>query len=133
VQKYQRRTWTIGADAHALQRLAGDVHQLSQGQTRPWAEIARRAIAGTFAGPRESVRPSRAPGSWRPDKSRILGTFNDPVTNWLSFFMFAYFTDRNGQYQLKSVAASASDPLARLSRSPKRRITCSLARPDCHG
>ncbi|HEY2862487.1 MAG TPA: benzoyl-CoA 2,3-epoxidase subunit BoxB [Casimicrobiaceae bacterium] len=50
------------------------------------------------------------------DKPRILGTFNEPVTDWLSFFMFTYFTDRDGKYQLKSLAESAFDPLARTTR-----------------
>src|SRR5829696_4751915 len=48
-----------------------------------------------------------------PNKPRILGTFNEPMDNWLSFFMFTYFTDRDGKFQLKSFAESAFDPLAR--------------------
>ena len=47
------------------------------------------------------------------DHPRILGTFNEPVTDWLSFFMFTYFTDRDGKFQLKSLAESGFDPLAR--------------------
>src|SRR5437588_4184745 len=47
------------------------------------------------------------------DKPRILTTFNEPITDWLSFFMFTYFTDRDGKFQLKSLAESAFDPLAR--------------------
>jgi len=47
------------------------------------------------------------------DKPRILGTFNEPISDWLSFFMFTYFTDRDGKYQLKSLAESSFDPLAR--------------------
>lgn len=50
------------------------------------------------------------------DKPRILGTFNEPMDNWLSFFMFTYFTDRDGKFQLKSFAESAFDPLARTCR-----------------
>ena len=50
------------------------------------------------------------------DKPRILGTFNEPMDNWLSFFMFTYFTDRDGKFQLKSLAESAFDPLARTCR-----------------
>ena len=48
-----------------------------------------------------------------PDKPRILSTFNEPISDWLSFFMFAYFTDRDGKFQLKALAESAFDPLAR--------------------
>jgi benzoyl-CoA 2,3-epoxidase subunit B len=47
------------------------------------------------------------------DHPRILGTFNEPIDDWLSFFMFTYFTDRDGKYQLKSLAESGFDPLAR--------------------
>src|SRR6202047_1011977 len=47
------------------------------------------------------------------DKPRILGTFNEPVSDWLSFFMFTFFTDRDGKFQLKSFAESGFDPLAR--------------------
>ena len=50
------------------------------------------------------------------DKPRILSTFNEPIDDWLSFFMFTYFTDRDGKYQLKSLAESAFDPLARTTR-----------------
>jgi benzoyl-CoA 2,3-epoxidase subunit B len=47
------------------------------------------------------------------DNPRILGTFNEPIDDWLSFYMFTYFTDRDGKYQLKSLAESGFDPLAR--------------------
>ena len=47
------------------------------------------------------------------DHPRILGAFNEPTTDWLSFFMFTYFTDRDGKFQLASLAESAFDPLAR--------------------
>ena len=54
--------------------------------------------------------------SGNPDKPRILGAFNEPCTNWLSFFMFTYFTDRDGKYQLLALAESGFDPLARTTR-----------------
>ncbi len=47
------------------------------------------------------------------DKPRILTTFNEPISDWLSFYMFAYFTDRDGKFQLKALAESGFDPLAR--------------------
>src|SRR5688572_12100632 len=50
------------------------------------------------------------------DKPRILGAFNEPTNHWLSFFMFAMFTDRDGKYQLASLAESGFDPLARTCR-----------------
>ncbi|KAA3602164.1 MAG: benzoyl-CoA 2,3-epoxidase subunit BoxB [Calditrichaeota bacterium] len=47
------------------------------------------------------------------DHPRILQTFNNPMTNWLDFFCFTMFTDRDGKYQLGALAESAFDPLAR--------------------
>ena len=47
------------------------------------------------------------------DSPRILGAFNEPITNWLDFFCFTTFTDRDGKYQLRSLAESGFDPLAR--------------------
>src|SRR2546430_364948 len=47
------------------------------------------------------------------DKPRILSTFNEPIRDWLSFYMFAYFTDRDGKFQLKALAESGFEPLAR--------------------
>ena len=48
-----------------------------------------------------------------PDHPRILQAFNETTPHWLSYFMFTYFTDRDGKYQLASLAESGFDPLAR--------------------
>jgi benzoyl-CoA 2,3-epoxidase subunit B len=50
------------------------------------------------------------------DKPRILGAFNEPIRNWLDFYMFTMFTDRDGKYQLYALAESGFDPLARTCR-----------------
>ncbi len=50
------------------------------------------------------------------DKPRILGAFNEETSDWLSFFMFTYFTDRDGKMQLESLAQSGFDPLSRTCR-----------------
>jgi benzoyl-CoA 2,3-dioxygenase component B len=50
------------------------------------------------------------------DNPRILATFNEPIDDWLSFFMFTFFTDRDGKFQLKSFAESSFDPLARTCK-----------------
>jgi benzoyl-CoA 2,3-dioxygenase component B len=50
------------------------------------------------------------------DRPRILTTFNEPISDWLSFFMFTMFTDRDGKYQLLSLAESGFDPLSRTCR-----------------
>src|SRR5581483_6732904 len=51
-----------------------------------------------------------------PDRPRILEAFNEPTDDWLSFFMFTTFTDRDGKYQLLALAESAFDPLSRTCR-----------------
>ena len=48
-----------------------------------------------------------------PDNPRILGAFNEATPDWLSFFLFTYFTDRDGKFQLASLRESAFDPLSR--------------------
>src|ERR1022692_2946767 len=92
------------------------------------------------------------------DKPRILEAFNEPIEDWLSFYMFTTFTDRDGKYELLALAESRStcsrlSPIAmastscwrwrkaasirsrapRASCSPKRRITCSSANRACGG
>jgi benzoyl-CoA 2,3-dioxygenase component B len=47
---------------------------------------------------------------------RILGAFNEHTPDWLSFFMFTYFTDRDGKMQLAALAQSGFDPLSRSCR-----------------
>jgi benzoyl-CoA 2,3-dioxygenase component B len=54
--------------------------------------------------------------SGNPDKPRILGAFNQPVENWLDFYMFTMFTDRDGKYQLLALSESGFDPLARTTK-----------------
>jgi benzoyl-CoA 2,3-dioxygenase component B len=50
------------------------------------------------------------------DSPRILGAFNEPTRDWLAFFMFTYFTDRDGKFQLGTLAESGFDPLSRTCR-----------------
>jgi benzoyl-CoA 2,3-dioxygenase component B len=50
------------------------------------------------------------------DNPRILGAFNEKTPDWLSFFMFTYFTDRDGKFQLCALAESSFDPLARTTK-----------------
>jgi len=47
---------------------------------------------------------------------RILAAFNEKTPDWLSFFMFTYFTDRDGKFQLCALAESGFDPLARTTK-----------------
>ena len=50
------------------------------------------------------------------DHPRILGAFNESTPDWLAFFMFSYFTDRDGKFQLASLAESGFDPLRRTCK-----------------
>jgi benzoyl-CoA 2,3-dioxygenase component B len=47
-----------------------------------------------------------------PDSPRILEAFNQPIESWVDFFCFTTFTDRDGKYQLASLAESGFNPLA---------------------
>src|SRR3974390_568196 len=51
-----------------------------------------------------------------PDTPRMLGAFNEKTPDWLWFFMFTYFTDRDGKMQLEALAPSGFDPLSRPCR-----------------
>lgn len=50
------------------------------------------------------------------EQPRMLGAFNEETPDWLSFFMFTYFTDRDGKMQLEALAQSGFDPLSRTCR-----------------
>ncbi|TDJ38731.1 MAG: benzoyl-CoA 2,3-epoxidase subunit BoxB [Gammaproteobacteria bacterium] len=50
------------------------------------------------------------------DTPRILGAFNEETPDWLSFFLFTSFTDRDGKMQLECLAQSGFDPLSRTCR-----------------
>ncbi len=54
--------------------------------------------------------------SGHADTPRMLGAFNEATPDWLSFFMFTYFTDRDGKMQLEALAQSGFDPLSRTCR-----------------
>jgi benzoyl-CoA 2,3-epoxidase subunit B len=50
------------------------------------------------------------------DSPRLLGAFNEQTPDWLAFFMFTFFTDRDGKMQLHALAQSGFDPLSRTCR-----------------
>ena len=50
------------------------------------------------------------------DTPRLLGAFNEATPDWLAFFMFTFFTDRDGKMQLHALAQSGFDPLSRTCR-----------------
>jgi benzoyl-CoA 2,3-dioxygenase component B len=65
---------------------------------------------------REEAEDMLVRRSGHVDNPRILGAFNEPINDWLSFYCFTTFTDRDGKYQLASLAESGFDPLARTCR-----------------
>jgi len=49
--------------------------------------------------------------SWQ--NNRLLGSFNVDVDNWVDFFTYTEFVDRDGKFQLNMLSTSAFAPLAR--------------------
>lgn len=50
------------------------------------------------------------------DKPRMLDAFNQECKDWLTFFCFTMFTDRDGKYQLAALSESSFDPLSRTCK-----------------
>src|SRR5882672_11561706 len=65
---------------------------------------------------REEAESLLARRSGDADNPRILGAFNEATPYWLAFYMFTFFTDRDGKFQLCALAESGFDPLARTCR-----------------
>ncbi|MEM6925378.1 MAG: benzoyl-CoA 2,3-epoxidase subunit BoxB [Myxococcota bacterium] len=65
---------------------------------------------------REEAEELLARRSGDADKPRILDAFNQECPDWLTFFCFTTFTDRDGKFQLGALAESAFDPLSRTCR-----------------
>jgi len=65
---------------------------------------------------REEAEALLARRSGDTDNPRILGAFNEPTPDWLAFYMFTFFTDRDGKFQLCALAESGFDPLSRTCR-----------------
>lgn len=51
-----------------------------------------------------------------PNNPRILTAFNEKTSHWMAFFMFTFFTDRDGKFQLCALSESGFDPLARTTK-----------------
>jgi benzoyl-CoA 2,3-dioxygenase component B len=65
---------------------------------------------------REEADALLARRSGDTNNPRILGAFNEQTRHWPAFYMFAFFTDRDGKFQLSALAESGFDPLARTCR-----------------
>ena len=66
------------------------------------------------------------------DNQRLLGAFNVDVDNWLYFFTYTDFVDRDGKFQLQMFKYSAFAPLGPrcLTCSAKKRFTWVLETMD---
>ncbi len=65
---------------------------------------------------RDEAEELLARRSGDPDKPRILDAFNQPCDDWLSFYCFTMFADRDGKFQLHSLSESGFDPLSRTCK-----------------
>ncbi len=65
------------------------------------------------------------------DSPRMLGAFNEATPDWLSFFMFTFFTDRDGKMQLEvSGAVRLRSAVAHLPLHADRRGPSHVRRRD---
>jgi benzoyl-CoA 2,3-epoxidase subunit B len=87
------------------------------GKTAPSLYDMRNLLHKYFgADGREEADDLLRRSSGSEEAPRMLGAFNEETPDWLSFFMFTYFTDRDGKMQLESLAQSGFDPLSRTCR-----------------
>jgi len=62
---------------------------------------------------REEANDLLRRSSGSEEAPRMLGAFNEETPDWLSFFMFTYFTDRDGKMQVRQVLAEPYNEPAR--------------------
>ena len=70
----------------------------------------------TYFGDAGKTRSQRLLQRNAAENTRLLGSFNEPVYNWLDFFTYTDFIDRDGKYQLNMLSRSGFAPLARSMR-----------------
>ncbi|MFQ5643110.1 MAG: CNNM domain-containing protein, partial [Thiogranum sp.] len=63
--------------------------------------------------------------SWK--NTRLLGSFNQDVNNWLDFWVYTNFVDRDGKFQLQMLSNSAFAPLGRSTMAMLREEAYHLA------
>src|SRR6185503_4571725 len=86
---------------------------VTQGDTEPASVVQQRHLGRDGREEAEALLERRSGDENNP---RILGAFNEKTPDWLAFFMFTYFTDRDGKFQLSALAESSFDPLARTTK-----------------
>ncbi len=62
------------------------------------------------------------------DQKRLLGAFNQIVDNWLDFFTYTDFVDRDGKFQLTMLSYSGFEPLAQSMNPMLREESFHLGR-----
>ena len=78
-----------------------------------WCTCCTRTSAATAARrPRHCSSAAPATATTRASSAHSTSRTAD----WLAFFMFTYFTDRDGKFQLNALAESGFDPLARTTK-----------------
>ena len=70
----------------------------------------------TYFGDAGKTRSERLLQRRASENTRLLGSFNEPVYNWLGFFTYTDFIDRDGKSQLNMLSRSGFAPLARSMR-----------------
>src|SRR5208337_1458644 len=80
-----------------------------QGDTEPASVEQQRNLGATAP----SLYDLRNLFQVNVEEGRHLWAINEETPDWLSFYMFTYFTDRDGKYQLGTLKESAFDPLSR--------------------
>src|SRR5436305_10656852 len=102
----------LGATAPSLYDLR-NLFQVNVAEGRHLCAMVHLLHAYSATEGREEAEELLHRNSGSLESPRILGAFNEETPDWLSFFMFTYFTDRDGKYQLGTLKESAFDPLSR--------------------
>src|SRR3990170_2745136 len=94
----------------------GDTEPVSVEEGRHLWAMVHLLLEHIGAEARDDARELLARRSGSADNPRILDAFNNPLLDWLSYFIWCFLADRDGKYQLLSVSESAFDPLARSTQ-----------------
>src|SRR3981189_3447493 len=105
----------LGATAPSLYALR-NLFQVNVEEARPLSALGSLLQKYFGRDGREEAEELLSRRSGDRDSPRLLGAFNEATPDWLSFFMFTFFTDRDGKMQLHALSQSGFDPLSRTCR-----------------
>jgi benzoyl-CoA 2,3-epoxidase subunit B len=91
-------------DLHSLQRV------MNEEMRHGWQ---MSAVLCEFFGTEGRLEAAKLLERRAEEGQRLLGSFNELVENWLDFFTYTTFVDRDGKYQLRMLTSSGFAPLAR--------------------